>query len=52
MSVRSGKKRHTVRMEQGERIFRFRIEAGKPGELMDGLDRKAQILMKRHMRCL
>lgn len=35
--------RHTVRMEQGERIFRFRIEAGKPGELMDGLDRKAQI---------
>lgn len=35
--------RHTVRMEQGERIFRFRIEAGKPGELMDCLDRKAQI---------
>ena len=42
--------RHTVRMEQGERIFRFRIEAGKPGELMDVLTERRRFLMKRHMR--
>ena len=36
-------RRHTVRMEQGERIFRFRILAGRSGELLPELDRQAQI---------
>lgn len=34
--------RHTVRMEQGERIFRFRILAGQARELLPELDRQAQ----------
>lgn len=34
--------RHTVRMEQGERVFRFRILAGQACELMPELDRQAQ----------
>lgn len=34
--------RHTVRMEQGERLFCFRLEAGGT-ELMDRLDKEAQV---------
>lgn len=33
--------RHTVRMEQGERKFAFRFEAGKE-DLLDNVDRTAQ----------
>lgn len=33
--------RHTVRMEQGERLFSFRLEAGSE-ELLEQLDQKAQ----------
>ena len=35
--------RHTVRMEQGERIFRFRVMAGEHQEILDSLDKEAQI---------
>lgn len=35
--------RYTPRMEQGERIFRFRIKAGRTEDILDGLDREAQI---------
>lgn len=35
--------RHTVRMEQGERIFRFKVEAGKKESVLDCLDREAQV---------
>ena len=36
-------KRHTVRMEQGERLFSFKVEAGKTEELEAVLDQKAQV---------
>lgn len=35
--------RHTVRMEQGERLFSFRLQAGRAEELMDRLDQEGQI---------
>ena len=35
--------RHTVRMEQGERLFSFRLQAGKVEQLMDHLDQEGQI---------
>ena len=35
--------RHTVRMEQGERIFRFWVMAGEHQEILDSLDKEAQI---------
>ena len=35
--------RHTVRMEQGERMFRFRVMAGEHQEILDSLDKEAQI---------
>lgn len=34
--------RHTVRMEQGERLFSYRLEAGR-AEMMDHLDARAQL---------
>jgi alpha-mannosidase len=34
--------RHTVRMEQGERLYRFRVTAGSLEETQAGLSRKAQ----------
>ena len=34
---------HTVRMEQGERLFSFRLKAGSVEELVDRLDQEGQI---------
>lgn len=35
--------RYTERMEQGERIFRFKVEAGEADDVLERIDRDAQI---------
>lgn len=39
--------RHTVRMEQGERLYRFRVWGGKTAEISHRLDAAAQVFNER-----